>query len=65
VRIVVRRVSGATYVKQVRASAAGTFDASFAGDAIAPCGRYAVTATGSLGSRGQITGMKFPDCTAG
>jgi hypothetical protein len=28
-----------------------------------PCGGWAATAVGSLGSRAFMQGMKFPDCT--
>jgi hypothetical protein len=65
VRIVIGRASGVTYTKRVTATATGAFTASFAGDQIAPCGRFTVSATGALGSRAQLTGMKFPNCTAG
>ncbi len=61
VRVVVSERNGARFTRRVVASPAGLFQADFSGIS-GPCVRFSVTATGSLGSRVTVAGMKFPDC---
>jgi hypothetical protein len=61
VRVVLRERSGATVVRHLVATASGRFVVSFAGLS-EPCVRFSVTATGTLGSRASLAGIKLPYC---
>jgi hypothetical protein len=61
IKVVVRQNWGTKLVKRVTATRSGRFRVAFPG-ATPPCGNYRVTATGSLGSRASLAGMKLPDC---
>jgi hypothetical protein len=62
VRVRLRRPSGRTVTRRVTASRTGAFRLAFPTVTL-PCGGWAATAVGSLGSRASMQGMKFPDCT--
>lgn len=62
VRIVARFGAGARMTRRVRADRAGRIAVTFPGGSSPPCGHLRVSATGSLGSRARIAGIKMPDC---
>jgi hypothetical protein len=61
VRVRLRRFNGRTVVRRVTASSSGAFRLAFPTVSL-PCGSWAASAVGSLGSHAFMAGMKFPDC---
>jgi hypothetical protein len=61
VKLTIRQANGRRRVRRVAATRGGTFKVTFPG-ASPPCGTWTASATGTLGSRAIMAGMKFPDC---
>jgi hypothetical protein len=61
VKLTIRQSNGRRIVRHATASRSGTFKLTFP-SAAPPCGGWMASATGSLGSRAMLAGMKFPDC---
>jgi hypothetical protein len=61
VTLTIRQSNGRRLVRRVTATRSGTFKVTFRA-ASPPCGDWSAFATGRLGSRAALAGMKFPDC---
>ncbi len=63
VTVVIRVRTNAPVTRHATASQAGTFTVPIAGGY--PCGHFTISATGALGSRATLAGIKLPRCEVG